>query len=96
MVIAIWTDTVIAGWVDMVIAGWVDLAITGWGVMSLALCPQVVSQTPQHFRSSEMQTTCDGCFFPQSICSVISLHSKKKTDQTTCEQSCRSTHLLSW
>ena len=25
------------------------------GVMSLALCPQVVSQAPQHFRSSETQ-----------------------------------------
>jgi len=27
--------------------------------MSLALCPQVVSQAPQHFRSSETQATCD-------------------------------------
>ena len=45
------------------------------GVTSLALCPQVVSQCRQHFRSSETQTTCDGCFARQSICSVISLHS---------------------
>ena len=30
------------------------------GVMSLALCPQVVSQAPQHFRSSEKQATCEG------------------------------------
>ena len=29
------------------------------GVMSLALCPQVVSQAPQHFGSSETQATCD-------------------------------------
>ena len=35
------------------------------GVMSLALCPQVVSQAPQHFRSSEKQTTCEGCFARQ-------------------------------
>ena len=31
------------------------------GVMSLALCPLVLSQDPQHFRSSETQATCDGC-----------------------------------
>ena len=43
--------------------------------MSSALCPQAVSQAPQHFRSSERQTTCDGCFARQLICSVISLHS---------------------
>ena len=41
----------------------------------LALCLQMVSQTHQHFRSSEKQTTCEGCFARQSICSVISLHS---------------------
>ena len=41
------------------------------GVMSLALCPQVVSQAPQHFRSSETQATCEGCFARQSICSVF-------------------------
>ena len=31
------------------------------GVMSLALCPQVVSRASQHFRSSEKQSTCEGC-----------------------------------
>ena len=31
------------------------------GVMSLVLCPQVVSQAPQHFRSCETQAACDGC-----------------------------------
>ena len=31
------------------------------GMMSLALCPQVVSQASQHFRSSEKQATCEGC-----------------------------------
>ena len=41
------------------------------GVMSLALCLHVVSKAPQHFRSSEEQTTCDGCFARQSICSVF-------------------------
>ena len=45
------------------------------GMMFLALCPQVVSQDPQHFRSSEMQATCDGCFACQSICSVVFLRS---------------------
>ena len=44
------------------------------GVMSLALYPQVVSQAPQHFRSSKKQATCEGCFARQPICSVISLH----------------------
>ena len=29
------------------------------GVMFLALCPQAVSQAPQHFRSSETQVTND-------------------------------------
>ena len=43
--------------------------------MSLALCQQVVSQAPQHFRPFETQATYDGCFAHQSICSVISLHS---------------------
>ena len=32
---------------------------------SLALCPQVVSQAPQHFGSSEKQATCEGCFARQ-------------------------------
>ena len=44
-------------------------------VMSLALCPQVASQASQHFRSFEMQATCEGCFAHQSISLVISLHS---------------------
>ena len=44
------------------------------GMMSLALCPQVVSQASQHFRSSEKQATCEGCFARQSTCSVVSLH----------------------
>ena len=38
------------------------------GVMPSALCPQVVSQAPRHFRPSEKQATCDGCFARQSIC----------------------------
>ena len=44
------------------------------GVVSLALFPQVVSQAPQHFRSSEKHATCEGCFSRQCICSVISFH----------------------
>ena len=36
------------------------------GVRSLALYPQVVSQASQHFRSSEKQATCEGCFACQS------------------------------
>ena len=49
------------------------------GAISLALCPQIISQAPQHFRSSEMQTTSDGCFACQSVCSVISLYGKQRT-----------------
>ena len=49
------------------------------GMMSLALCPQVVSQAFQHSRSSEKQATCGSCFACQSICSVISLHSGMST-----------------
>ena len=37
------------------------------GVMSLALCPRVVSQAPQHFSSSEKQAACEGCFAPQPL-----------------------------
>ena len=44
-------------------------------VMCFALCQQGISQAPQHFRSSETQTTCDDCFVSKSLCSVISLHS---------------------
>ena len=47
------------------------------GVMSLALCQRVVSQAPQHLRSSEKQVTCEGCTACQCICSVISLHSSQ-------------------
>ena len=43
--------------------------------MRLALYPQVMYQAPQHFRSSEKQATCEGCFARQSICLVISLRS---------------------
>ena len=48
------------------------------GVMSLASCPQVVSQAPQHL-SSEKQATCEGCLACKSICSVISLHVQGST-----------------
>ena len=44
-------------------------------VMSWALCPQTMSQAPQHLRSSETQATCDSYCTRQSVCSVISLHS---------------------
>ena len=43
--------------------------------MSLALCPQVVSQAPQHFRSSVTRVSCVGRFARQSICWVFSLDS---------------------
>ena len=35
-------------------------------VMSVALCPQLVSRASQHFRYFETQATCDGCF-PASL-----------------------------
>ena len=44
-------------------------------VTSLAVCPHVVTQTPQHFRSSKTQANCQGCFSCQAICLVISFHS---------------------
>ena len=46
------------------------------GLMSLALCRQVVSQAPQHFNSSETQAICDACNLSPPlgiICSVTSL-----------------------
>ena len=36
-------------------------------VVSLALCPLVVSQAPQHFRSSEVQASCGSCSARQSV-----------------------------
>jgi len=41
----------------------------------LGFVPTGISQASQHFRSSEKQATCEGCFPSQSVCSVISLHS---------------------
>ena len=43
------------------------------GVTSLALCPQVVSQAPQHFRSSETQSACGGCFARPANLSALSV-----------------------
>ena len=45
------------------------------GVMSLALCQQVMSHAPQHLISSAKQATCEGCFVSQRIRSVLYLHS---------------------
>ena len=39
------------------------------GILSLVLYPQVLSQVPQHFRSSETQAIYEGCFARQSIIS---------------------------
>ena len=39
-------------------------------VMSLALCPQVVSQAPQHLMPSTMEATCDCCFTSMSSTSA--------------------------
>ena len=65
------------------------------GVMSLALCPQVVSQVsqvPQHSRSSEKQAISEGCFVCQCICSVIFLsprHVQGGTPTGGFESGCR-------
>ena len=40
------------------------------GVMSLALCPQIVSQVPQHFRASEKNPLV-GVAMPASLSAVI-------------------------
>ena len=55
------------------------------GVLSLALCPQVASQVPQHFGFSAKQATCEGCFARQSIRSVISwaVNYQQKRDNDT-------------
>ena len=53
------------------------------GDLSLPLCPQVVSQTLQHFRSSETPTTCGSCFSRQSVWSDISLHSAVQGSTST-------------
>ena len=63
-------------------------------VMSLASCLQLVSQAPEHFRSSEKQTTCEGCFARQCICSVISIHSGSSAPTGVLEGGCRP--LTSW
>ena len=43
-------------------------------VMTLTLCLHVVSQAPQHFRSSEMQATHgDGCISHQSSAQLLPL-----------------------
>ena len=38
-----------------------------FGVVPLALCPCIVLQDPQHFRSSERQATCDAGFSPSVL-----------------------------
>ena len=40
-------------------------------VTSLALCLQVVSQAPEHFKYSQKQATCEACFACQDICCYI-------------------------
>ena len=45
------------------------------GATSLALCPQVVSLAPRHFRFSETQASCGCSFARQSVYSVISCDS---------------------
>ena len=37
--------------------------------------PAGSAQASQHFRTSEKQATCEGCFARRSMCSVVSLHS---------------------
>ena len=77
-----WSD---CQWLCLVLGRWTTAAFLYAsllqafdGVMSLVLCPQSLSPTPQHgFRSSGTQATCDHCLPRQStsICSVISLKS---------------------
>ena len=43
------------------------------GPRSLALCPQVVSQVPQHFTSTKMQVTCDVFLSPSQSARSFSL-----------------------
>ena len=61
-------------------------------VMSLALCLQVVSQDPQHFRSAETQAACNGFFYPP-VCLLgyfPSLrHVQRSTPTVVSEGGCR-------
>jgi len=57
------------------------------GFMPLDLCPQVVSQAPQHFRSSETQVTCGDCFAHQSNRSLR--HVQGSTSAGVFESACR-------
>ena len=66
-------------------------------VMVFALCPQAESQAPQHFRASETQAICIGCFKGQSICSVISLDIKASLNVTlACVGQCIHSSLHRW
>ena len=63
------------------------------GVMSLALCPQVVSQASQHFRSSEKQATCEGCFARHSLSAFVSVQldaqgGKRRDNASLCHRTC--------
>ena len=57
------------------------------GFKPLDLRPQVVSQAPQHFRYSETQATCGGCFAHQSIRSLR--HVQSSTSAGVFESACR-------
>ena len=46
-------------------------------------CPQVVSQIPQHFRSSVKLVICGGCFARRSLCSAIILQSLRHAHCST-------------
>ena len=62
------------------------------GAISLFMSPRVSSQAPQHFRSTETRTTCDGYFSRQSVCSVISLDSSMS--RTLNPHDCVNTHFM--
>ena len=60
---------------------------------------QVLSQMPQHFRSSETQATCDGWFSCQSIFSVISFDSGRSRTahpQDSSKADVEHWHMLIW
>ena len=49
------------------------------------LCPQVVSQVPQHFTSSKARTTCGGCLF---VCFVVVVVLWLFCSSCSCSYSC--------
>ena len=65
-------------------------------VMSLALCPQIVSRAPQHFRSSEVQATCYGCFAPHMQSTWLVIYLDSCMSSTVCPEEALKLDVRQW